>query len=1185
MAESYVELIEELTVLVEKLEKIGFGSDTETVEHNGKIRNSIAAEIKSKFSAIQAMVQGRSAFQTKAQLDSSGAPVADSNGQFPLAEVWNDSDQHNGLYGWSGSAWVKSPYDLKRYVDDQADVIFSTGESSQSLTDSVKNLNYGVVEIPETVTQPLSSDWGSSTGLRGWAGVFRVSVIRKIQDIQLHLTETDAMNSLNVRIYRRPVYSGHTAAPAVVGSDPVVFQNTYDLSAHAGVSSGDWENFSLGISMMAIPGFYYIVEYTSDTDAMQNAPMGARSGWTRAPYSSVDDPVMSGFYQLPNGTWSRYVPGNARAIALRVLADEGELKSIVDANKSADVTHSIKQFLGNDNVLLSSDSTNDSIAHSDWKGADFTSWMTFKTFGSDDVVDVIRCKLNNAPSDSNAGAILDTRSVAVAVYEDQPGVMNKNQFFSSPCVFRKTFPVELSSSGDIFDFYIGLNVSKGKEYAISLSAFDDSGQRSALGIASCKHPEIPVGDRRLGAYQQVGQKEDSYIIPSSDSMPDIKTAKIRPYVTKEKIDQITDSLVLSDKILYERPWVGNGWNSVASGEVYFDRWGVGYAPENTLKADRVSFYLSGLASLSGFNFKIYERPEGGDWNVFPGAGSDDVVVFDRDYKNGDLPAPDDAWFESVFDISSVGEFKKGKLYIFAFNTESYGGGLGMAQSSKDFSESDAWQRGWYSLSSNSAWVRVGGVSSISYKLLSKRYEDKGSKFVVSAHSDLSCAGVSVDGLVVRISELNIDRINIPKNISDISITLDQPARTTVDRMDYALVYENESRAFYHDAQYLPYRFIENVSVFRKSDGEELKDGIDYEVLSDSGKIIGLKDIPSINVEISFDGYESRYDIIECDVFTGEVSVSKGFSRSHDPEEYMPLVSSGKIPLYYVYVFGNNCELIPVYNWANGFIDGSENEWLGRNLSNRKSLRHVFAKLQQKENIRIAGYGDSITAQGGGVWDSPNGVTRDVDSYYSDYPDDTKQSWERFDHGDGLGQVHVHHGWNWHLKSVLDDSFGVDVIYDNWGIGGTRSGNYKSSENGRGGLNSERLNTMLASNPDLVVIGFGMNEIGSSETSANVAEIARRCQAAGADVIIMGCPRISVLGGRASVEQWRTTNDRLWLAAQETGSAFVSTTAIADQSRLGGIALSAMSMCNANRYNHPGPYELKKYGEALADLFI
>lgn len=125
MAESYVELIEELTVLVEKLEKIGFGSDTESVEHNGKTRNSIAAEIKSKFSSVQSMINSRLAFKTKSEMILSGVPAANSDGHYPLSEVWGDSRTNNGLYGWvSGTGWVKSEYDtvntIKQMIFDTA---------------------------------------------------------------------------------------------------------------------------------------------------------------------------------------------------------------------------------------------------------------------------------------------------------------------------------------------------------------------------------------------------------------------------------------------------------------------------------------------------------------------------------------------------------------------------------------------------------------------------------------------------------------------------------------------------------------------------------------------------------------------------------------------------------------------------------------------------------------------------------------------------------------------------------------------------------------------------------------------------------------------------------------------------------------------------------------------------------
>jgi hypothetical protein len=76
--------------------------------YNGELIQSIAKDIEERWAPLQAMVQGRNAFETKSAMDASGAPPADK----PLAEVWNDPTvTNNGLYGYSGSAWVKSPYD------------------------------------------------------------------------------------------------------------------------------------------------------------------------------------------------------------------------------------------------------------------------------------------------------------------------------------------------------------------------------------------------------------------------------------------------------------------------------------------------------------------------------------------------------------------------------------------------------------------------------------------------------------------------------------------------------------------------------------------------------------------------------------------------------------------------------------------------------------------------------------------------------------------------------------------------------------------------------------------------------------------------------------------------------------------------------------------------------------------
>lgn len=98
---------------IDALDAILGGSENATVNVNGVQKDTISKAIKDRFSAIQAQVQGALAFETKQEMIDAGAPP---NGE--LAKVWNDpTTGNNGLYGYSGGVWVKSPYDPETYVD------------------------------------------------------------------------------------------------------------------------------------------------------------------------------------------------------------------------------------------------------------------------------------------------------------------------------------------------------------------------------------------------------------------------------------------------------------------------------------------------------------------------------------------------------------------------------------------------------------------------------------------------------------------------------------------------------------------------------------------------------------------------------------------------------------------------------------------------------------------------------------------------------------------------------------------------------------------------------------------------------------------------------------------------------------------------------------------------------------
>ncbi len=113
MADTLNDLLIELQDLVAKLETLGFGNETESVTHNSVTRPSLQKVIEDKYSELQSLIQGRVPFETKADMVAAGAPANDVNGNLPLADVWNDPDNtQNGIYGWNGSAWIKSNYDV-----------------------------------------------------------------------------------------------------------------------------------------------------------------------------------------------------------------------------------------------------------------------------------------------------------------------------------------------------------------------------------------------------------------------------------------------------------------------------------------------------------------------------------------------------------------------------------------------------------------------------------------------------------------------------------------------------------------------------------------------------------------------------------------------------------------------------------------------------------------------------------------------------------------------------------------------------------------------------------------------------------------------------------------------------------------------------------------------------------------
>ncbi|KGK16736.1 hypothetical protein DC58_02100 [Vibrio navarrensis] len=121
---NFFQLVAEHKKRIDWLNQLLIGGENETVSINGVVKPTISKDMADKWGAISAMVQGRQAYETKASLPATPPPG------IVLAEVWRDSTpENNGLYGWTGSAWEKSPFDTISKLLNVASEVFGIQES------------------------------------------------------------------------------------------------------------------------------------------------------------------------------------------------------------------------------------------------------------------------------------------------------------------------------------------------------------------------------------------------------------------------------------------------------------------------------------------------------------------------------------------------------------------------------------------------------------------------------------------------------------------------------------------------------------------------------------------------------------------------------------------------------------------------------------------------------------------------------------------------------------------------------------------------------------------------------------------------------------------------------------------------------------------------------------------------
>lgn len=1009
-----------------------------------------------------------------------------------------------------------------------------------------------------TGTLPKKGGFPSSLGFKGLVAGFEFDDFDFVNKLKFKLDGLDNGDTLRLRLFSRSKASAWHGSPSEAQGDKLL--KTVDLTSLPPSASGVRVPIEFDVSTAVTPVNWYLAEVrllNSDTPVV----FGMQSNTTPTGYAQE----LRGYYFAVAGTWNPLVSANTGidvdCASIRAASPEFRL------NKGEAVTGLIVEGLGNNRPVLVSDDLNGRVKGGRWPASSFDAFGVFRDFSDDEYLHSIVIALDRYQTP-------ETVSVNFKVYAG-PVDFDKDDIADAYLVQEITQSVALSDALQDVEFPVGLFVDSAKRYLFVFEGRDEADGVSGLGVA---HFDASAESAPMrGVYRSTGSSSWAY--PASNGVW-AETASYYPYVNKETLGQLLNAFELKYVAVYSRAYSGSAYDT---GAAPFEGWAVGYNPKTTRAAKTIAMWLQDATSNTTINFSVIRRPVTAI-EASPGVGTDDLVVHTAAYTPAELGITGTETTRVEVDVSSLITFDPDYIYFFKFQGSD--GLLGCGKSSADLPAEPYWARGYFT-SNGTTYSAIGGTNSLAFEVYENQYLVRERDIAASETIHPSVDTVPVaDGLAVTIPASTVVCSGYGAiNIDEQTLAITAPASDTSSET-VTLKYNTSQSIYTNTNPLLAYRYITGVTVTRDSDDEVLVEGVDYDYFAPGGKVYGLVNTADFAVTIDYTYHYLRYDLIEVNIATGALTVVEGTERTFDPEEYLPVGSAGRLPVAHVFVAGGRTEIIMLSNWQYGIRQFAELEQAGLHKYGRSQLTKSLAKLSNGNPITIAAYGDSITAiqNAEPPYGTPNGIMRDrPDNYFSAMPADTQAAIPLYDFDDGAGEVHCKEGWNWKLVEYYE-AHGCDVTYLNYAIGGTNSGAYSNSLNDKGGTNPDRLAALVGSGADLVIVAFGMNEITSSATTANVAAIVAACKAVGMEAIVLGCPRINSYGGRASEQDWARCNQRLWLAAQHAGAAFVSTQFIEESGATGYSGLSAESFCSTNAYNHPGPAQLHTIGRWIVELF-
>ena len=716
-----------------------------------------------------------------------------------------------------------------------------------------------------------------------------------------------------------------------------------------------------------------------------------------------------------------------------------------------------------------------------------------------------------------------------------------------------------------------------------VDAYFDDGNQAIIGATAslAEYNPPPSSPARHCFYAENKSSTLHYVTPNFSFALGFEKANY-----KQDVRSLLNSRaqIIKDKLPIKNSY---SYNGLGDGKGY---WGIGITFKSMQASDFncVSLNLNGLARLDHLRYTIFAHYDSGDINAgFVGYASGTPIYSDKVVVDVES---DDTYYDVdfVFDRSVIQSNTPISIFVQGIiNNQVVAIGFTTTNSSSEYTNNS--ENGWYAGYDNQ--LRFSPLTDQAITRTIKKVDQTVQKISIFADNSVDLFKLPsflqssfIDDFTVNALNVNFNTqyINAENRLNIASdITFDATATQTVTKTITLL---KSSDASWDNSNVFLARDMRNVVV--KQGGTTLVKDVDYKEFNWYGKLNAIKDsLNNTSVDVTYTFENFRVDVVALDTYWRRIEVIKGTDRSYDPYEYMPVLTENYKPLAVALVHGGTVEFMPLGDMFEiaGKPNNPQGDYLAVMENNRKALAATFAKLNRGENIKLIGYGDSITAceyvGTGGKWETANGKERDRLYYLSRYyPADSKAFTDvklfSRDDGDGVFDDHAEIGWNWSLKNHIESKFGVTVDYQNWAIGG---GNITDGKN--------RMSYVLptVSAGDVAVVCYGTN---GGLNFDDLSTIVKGFQSKGVSVILMPTPLANPANNHAmsNQSQWSSLNGYMMQEAMRLNCAIVPTWHyLLDHSPM-SIGLSSKFRSNQNLINHPGLYEFQCYGKMLVNAF-